>query len=351
MYEPIRTITSSEFWSAYRFHRASYWDRKLGDDGELFIRALIDPGASKRLSHQEKMEIFKLNIDTVNLELSSFCNRQCIYCPLSESPRDYRQFINRRALEAILSDLRAIDYDHNITLNLYNEPFADRSFFIEMVALIRQRLPNVVIWANSNGDYLTPEVLECAAAAGLNKLKVTIHPPRGKGFNAEREHRSLKMFLAKLGISSRANLCHGEEKEFCARMGNLYLVIQSVDWQMEGNFRGGAASNVGNTIAFRNYPCSKPFREFTIFHDLAVTQCCDAFYDPIQWTKNQLFYVSDFESIFDAYCSPVLAEIRRSLFGHDVKRGICQNCSVPDYSMDEPPRRRDLREEIARSLG
>lgn len=180
----------------------------------------------------------------------------------------------------MLSDLASIDYSRNITLSLYNEPFADQAFFLEAVKLVREKLPKAIIWTNSNGDYLTPSLLQKVALAGLNNLRVTIHPPKGRPFEPPRENRALELFLKKIGMLDTDNSSVASSREVCGRIGDFYLVVQIIDWQQEGNSRGGAANKVGNVLVERSYPCVKPFREFTVFHDLSVTQCCDAFYDP-----------------------------------------------------------------------
>lgn len=343
----IDTITSQEFWSAYRIHDRTYWDRMLGEKKPLAPQALIDKQTASMLSHEQKKQLFKENIDTINLELSSFCNRQCIYCPLSDKPRDYSSTIDWAALDTILADLSSVGYCRNITLNLYNEPFANHDFFLRAVRLIRERLPSAVLWTNSNGDYITSSLLSKAELAGLSKLKVTIHPPKGKLFDSLREHRSLNCFLRKIGMESSEEIGNTTDFATCGRLGSLYLAIQAINWSEHGNTRGGAVESITNRVDRRTNPCAKPFREFTIYHDLTVTQCCDAYYDPTQWTQNSLFKTSDYGNIFDAYTSPALSDIRSDLFMHGVKHGICEYCSVHDYSLDESDQRREVRRKLA----
>ncbi len=61
-------------------HRANdFWNRLLEKDlSALFIAPL---------SAIDKKIVFKKNVEVVNLELSTQCNRHCGYCPLSNDSR------------------------------------------------------------------------------------------------------------------------------------------------------------------------------------------------------------------------------------------------------------------------
>ena len=77
----IQAVSSEEFWNAYKLHDHSYWDRMLREEAPLLPHALIDPQSAALLSNAEKQQLFKSNIDTVNLELSSFAIASAFIVP------------------------------------------------------------------------------------------------------------------------------------------------------------------------------------------------------------------------------------------------------------------------------
>ncbi len=97
-----------------------------------------------------KKEVFSRFVFVVNLELSTYCNRKCSYCPMSFFPRE-QEFMPMDLLNQILSQLKEIHYAGAIMLNFYNEPLLD-SHLADKIRIIREQLPHVWIAFNSNGD-------------------------------------------------------------------------------------------------------------------------------------------------------------------------------------------------------
>lgn len=307
-----------------QLHNKMYWEKNLLN----FDLPLLD--SKTELTPEIKRHIFKNNVDIVNLELSSYCNRRCIYCPVSNFRRDYRDCIDEKMFDSILGDLLSIQYDRVLSLNLYNEPLDDIEFFLESLSRIRSNLPNTLIFTNTNGDNLTRELLNDLQDAGLNRLKVTIHPPADKPWDFDREKSRLLSLLNKIGAQSIPIEENASNLRSLMKLGQLQIVFQSVNWMVEGNSRGETVISQ-NLLTQRVQPCVKPFREFTIFHDGSITQCCDAFYD-IKYRANRLGGVSLEKNIFDLYSSSNLRKIRTELFGWGPKSQICATCPVGDLS-------------------
>ncbi len=318
-------ITRKEYVGSYSVHKEHYWKRKLND--KIFNLGLFN--SPKNLL--DKKLLFKDNIDNINLELSSFCNRSCNYCPVSVYKRNYQKYFNNNLLNVILSDLSSINYDRSISLNLYNEPLANKTFFVKKMALIKKFLPKTILQTSSNGDYVrNKDFLHELGKNGLNKLKITLHPPKNKTWEHKMMKNYLERYLKRLDLYSDSNF--PDDLHCYIKIGKLFLTIQCPDWANNGNNRGETVS-VKKKVFNRTKPCVKPFREFTIFEDGSVTQCCEAFYDKT-YKENSIGKINKKNSIFDLYSSKVLSRIRLELFGWSVKSGICSSCVIDDLSVE-----------------
>ncbi|KKK60447.1 hypothetical protein LCGC14_3024290, partial [marine sediment metagenome] len=82
-------------------------------------------------------ERFKANIRMVELEMHSFCNRQCWFCPNQFIDRQGPvQWLDEFILDKVLSDLALINYDNIITFSGNCEPFSQRMEFIDKVHIV-----------------------------------------------------------------------------------------------------------------------------------------------------------------------------------------------------------------------
>ena len=304
---------------------SSFWIRKL----ESFDCDLIRPDST--LDLETKQKLFLNNVEVINLELDSYCNRQCVYCPVKTYSRNFKARMNEQILDGMLDDLATINYNKKICLNLYNEPLYDIDFAVSKIQAISKKLPDAVIVTNSNGDFLTGPKLTKLAAGGLQKLNITIHPPKGKNWYYSREKESVIKFLKKIGCINVPILEDTPTRIVAnTKIKKMTLTVQSVNWSTLGNSRG-ETTDAQKLVKIRNQPCVKPFREFTVFFDGTVTQCCDAFYSP-DYTENRLTNLSNGGSVFDIYNSKIMRRIRLEVFDWSEKSGICATCAAPDLS-------------------
>jgi GTP 3',8-cyclase len=133
----------------------------------LFARKEDAIKSLKSLVRFKQWPIFHL----VTIETSSYCNRKCYTCPVSEFPRD-KMYMPQEMFTKITADLVQIGFSGIIHLHFYNEPLADRTI-LEKVEHIANRLPKAQIRMNSNGDFLTSNLLKKLVLAGLDELYIT----------------------------------------------------------------------------------------------------------------------------------------------------------------------------------
>jgi hypothetical protein len=127
------------------------------------------------VSLERARELLKRSVNLVEIEVFSYCNRVCWFCPNSRiDRRSANNYMDEGLYRRILEDLRSIAYDGIITYSRYNEPLADR-VILDRLRQARERLPGATLYTHTNGDYLTPALLDELRDAGLNVLRVQVY--------------------------------------------------------------------------------------------------------------------------------------------------------------------------------
>ncbi|TXJ39640.1 radical SAM/SPASM domain-containing protein [Brachyspira pilosicoli] len=109
----------------------------------------------------------------VCVEISTFCNRKCHYCP----NKDYetpKKFMDWDTFKLVVSRLQDINFTGLFQYNFFNEPlFDDRlALFAEYVS---KNLPKCIQVLVSNGDILNVDKAIELSNAGIDKFVITVH--------------------------------------------------------------------------------------------------------------------------------------------------------------------------------
>lgn len=301
---------------------------------------------NEKLSKEKAKTLFKKYVCVVDIETSTVCNRKCDYCPLSIHDRKKQTLIDDKLYSQIISDLGSIDFDSTISLNLYNEPLLDDKIY-SRIKEARKACPNSFIKFNSNGDYLTREILDKLVDSGLNALFITLHTPKGQPYFHEDRTIAFKKFFDKLGLDFDYDLIIPNKMN---ASDNYYrgmrLLVESHNWAEIGNDRGGIIKSL--SCSSRTSPCVRPIREFTIAHDGLIYHCCQFFSDRKISEHAIMGKVDDMTSIFDIYTSKAVTDLRKKLFVFGNKQKPCSTCNDFDYS---PKNTKRLRDKILSELG
>ncbi len=108
----------------------------------------------------------------VEIETDWRCNRHCWYCPRPNHGTAMTEELFRK----IILDLKAWGFKGRVSLHGYNEPLLDLRL-CEFIKFIKVNLPKSPVVIYSNGDLLTKEMMSQLAAAGMDKIMVSIHQP------------------------------------------------------------------------------------------------------------------------------------------------------------------------------
>ena len=208
--------------------------------------------------------LFKHAVASVEIEIFSFCNRVCSFCPNSFIDRRSQNILMAPALYSrIIDDLAAVDYDKTIWYSRYNEPTADR-VFLDRLAEARRKLPQVRLQTFTNGDYLDRDYVAALRDAGLNELRIMAYLAN----NVEpTEAAFLNLMVQRLGRL-------GLPWKFTSAKSAV-IDISGIDVTYNYSFLTQEGTNRGGTLATggcqeRLSPCIIPLTSMYIDHDGSV---------------------------------------------------------------------------------
>ena len=118
------------------------------------------------------MELVNPKLTSVGIEINYACNRTCSFCPNSIFPRKDQRFLEEKIFYKIIDNLQEINFDGNITFNLYNEPLLDKRL-PRFLKYIKSRIPDSFSYINTNGDALNLENWKLLRESGLDYANIS----------------------------------------------------------------------------------------------------------------------------------------------------------------------------------
>ena len=217
------------------------------------------------------------NLRMLEVEVHSYCNRKCSFCPNSFIDRSTgpTKYLPVRTWWQMLEDLAAANWAGKLTFSRYNEPFAD-PIFLTRLDEAHHRLPTATLHTNTNGDYLDTGLLWSAYDFGLRSLNIQLYIP---------EHRPFNTFEAKyvlLGIQHRTSFTftrvagNGRWFEWSGtdpRMPELRVRAYARDFSQDGTNR--CDLDVRKRSKIRLSPCREPMHSMYIDYNGTVMPCCN----------------------------------------------------------------------------
>lgn len=284
------------------------------------------------LGLQEQKQVFKRSVDRIVIETSSYCNRRCVFCPNKEGMRIGAELLRKSMSKEFLGDicdaLASVDYDRTILLHLYNEPTADPELSSK-VRIIRDRLPKVQISFNSNGDYLTRDMLEDLSEAGLSSMSVSLYGPNQGEYDTSYLKRSFDRIFKVVGRESEVESANDAELKAVTHFEHagrrMTISVFAVDFNKVGYDR---AQSVGTELdVVRSSPCPAPFAELNIAWDGLVVPCCNIHPDHAEQSGLSCGRIENGEDIFRIFSSDEMRAWRRSMAFYGEFENPCASCT------------------------
>lgn len=278
------------------------------------------------LTDDEKRDLFRCSVDYVEVELFSYCNRKCGFCPNATMPQRQDKAGNRFMPEElylrILDDLASIDYRGKVQFGRYNEPFAER-IILDRIRQARERLPKAYLYSHTNSDFLTPGYLSEIRDAGLNEVAVQVYLGNGQPYVEEAMILRRGMILDRLGLSLTETICSAPGFRHYHRTDypGMLVTIDARNFSRIGTDRGGLLQIRQHV---RTAPCLIPFSALYVDHDGSTMPCCNLRSDVPAHAPYVVSRLQDGSSVFDAYAA--LHGWRLSLMRFGEKQAPCSTC-------------------------
>jgi hypothetical protein len=298
-------------------------------------------------SLDEAKALFKHSVEQVEIEVFSYCNRACWFCPNAViDRRSANHFMPEELYLRIIGELAEISYDGVVTYSRYNEPLSDR-VILTRIRQAREALPHATLMTYSNGDYLSRDYLDELRDAGLNALHIMTYLGNNERFSDTRALSVMTRRIAELGL--RAEFVAAEQGVRYAaelRYEGMEVKIAACDFARVGYDRGGQ-------VAIDDYRrtswCPIVFKHFYVDWNGKVTPCCNIRSDVPEHEAHVVDDLSRGHSIFEAYASSELVAWRRGLFAYGPKEKPCGGCS--HAAPQDTSKMRDLIDRLADECG
>lgn len=293
-------------------------------------------------------QLFARSVRNIDLELFSYCNRRCLYCPNSFIDRiSTNNYLPGPVYQMIVRDLSEIGYKGKITLNFYNEPMAD-PVTLEACRELRAVLPTASIRMNTNGDYLNAGSLEEIRDAGMKHLMISLHVSSVVDWDDEKVKFRAEQIYDRIGVRP-------EEIDF--RPGEFYRAMIPFKGMkvevVQGNY-SEFGYNIGGLMRHipapseRTSPCDEPFKSMTVTYNGNLTPCCRIRGDADDHKSYVTANLADYGSIYEAWANEALAGWRRHLLGFNSKSAPCHGCKAVQVA--DTRAERQLRANAARLI-
>ena len=123
------------------------------------------------------------NIQNVQVQTISWCNRNCEFCPSQKFERK-PNLMTVETYQRVLDELASIGFTGRFSPYLQGEPLLDKRM-PELLAMTRKTLPLAKILIQSNGDLFTLEKGEALFRNGLHKLIINSYDDNGRQATCE----------------------------------------------------------------------------------------------------------------------------------------------------------------------
>jgi chromate transport protein ChrA len=210
---------------------------------------IVDAHFRRIQDRHEAIRLFRRSVNMVEVEVFSYCNRRCWFCPNSLVDRQSKtEYMSEELYLRLLDDLAEADYRQMISYSRYNEPLADR-IILRRIEQATQRLPKAILHTNTNGDYLTPGYLAELADAGLRSLNIQIYLGNDDRYDHERMRTKLLRTIEHLELNAPiARDDPGRWLEATTETSGIRMRIYARNFELNGCSRGDSVPRVSGCV-------------------------------------------------------------------------------------------------------
>lgn len=255
--------------------------------------------------------------NTLALEINSYCNRSCKFCPVAYNYRPDEP-MSRELFDKALDELSDLGYKGRIEFYIYNEPTSNLPYLLNCIIETRLAVPRATLMIATNGDYIRGVGdLVMLYNAGLNQLLINCY---SKGLY-EKRLAWVKELVAN-GVSTDKPIYHPVPVST--------RVVQILDKSDPDNFGKGVfkianrAGNIPEFLPATREPlakmCVKPFRLLNINWQGQALVCCQDYHGDMSYGSLRE------SSLVELWHHPVMNLYRQRLLAKDRSLPLCRHC-------------------------
>jgi MoaA/NifB/PqqE/SkfB family radical SAM enzyme len=280
-----------------------------------------------KISYKKKpsLKIDYTRIRLVEIEIFSYCNRKCWFCPNSFIDRHSQNiFMDENLYLHILEELKSINYGGTISYSRYNEPLSHKDVFIKRLTQARAALPHARLHTNTNGDFLTREYLDDLYDAGLRSMNIQCYLKEDEAFDVENIKEKIARTAGKLDLDYRLVCQRRDRCEAVFHYKEMNLRMYARDFRINGNNRGGTLTTIKPKR--RKVPCYIPFSDIYIDYNGNVMPCCN-FRSDEPAHRNFILGNAGKESILRILNGKKICDLRKILINNNINIYPCNECN------------------------
>lgn len=210
----------------------------------------------------------------VEIELFSYCNRKCSWCPNSYIDRKSDcQYLNWEVLDKLLIELKDNKFNGVFSFSRYNEPFSDYVTLYYAIQHIKEFFPNSKYVTNTNGDYITESVLKLVP---IDELTIMDYDYKGRDYCLQKLQEWHVVDIKEYG------------HYFTGMYGNM-KILYYYSWLEEAKISNRGGNLKSWSLQERDYPCYEPLFFIGINYDGTVSPCCNVRND----CQNRIYILGD----------------------------------------------------------
>ena len=270
---------------------------------------------------------FKESLKFIEIEIFSYCNRKCWFCPNSFVDRiSHNHLMPEEKYLEILRQLKDIDYSGEIAYSRYNEPTAFRDLFIERIQQAREYLPDAKLRTNTNGDYMTKDYIEELESVGFNELFIQQYLGNNERYNHDKARKRMLRKIKKLDIPSELIVDIDDHKiEYDLSYKDMTVHIRARNFEHDGSSRGDSVDLA--TDYTRTKRCMKPFDSMYVDYNGSVMICCNLRSD-VKGHEIGLMGNAFDDKLDDIFLGDKYKPWRDHHLEDGPKEGVCKSCKI-----------------------
>jgi radical SAM protein with 4Fe4S-binding SPASM domain len=270
-------------------------------------------------------QYFKEALRLIEIEIFSYCNRKCWFCPNSFIDRmSTNKEMPEQEYLSLLEQLQEIDFSGELTYSRYNEPLSHRELFLKRARQAREMLPNAILRTNTNGDYVTRDYIEELCDIGFNQLWIQQYLGNDERYDHERMRRRAEKRIKKLDLPAKIITdIPGCKLEYDISHRGMTIHIRSRNFELDGSSRGGTIDIASNYV--RTQRCLQPFHNMYIDYNGHVTICC-AMRSDVPGQESGIMGNIREQKLWDIFMSDKYKPWREHHKEDGPKEGFCKSC-------------------------